>query len=96
MAVQQFIIVIFAVVLGAGFTEVADDWGHRSGWAQLWFFGLAPAVLDVVHSSMAWVAATAVYAIQVLAVYGILQALVLAFITSHGVGPERHSQVASN
>ena len=69
MSVRQFVVIVVALALGAACTEVADDWGHRGPWTELWFFGLVPAVLDVLRPSMAWSAATAVYAIQCLAVY---------------------------
>ena len=70
MATRHYVVIIVALALGAFCTEVADQWGHDGGWAELWFFGLAPAVLDVVHPSMAWVAASVVYALQCLSVYG--------------------------
>ena len=71
MATRHYVVIIAVLALGAFCTEVADQWGHRGPWAELWFFGLAPAVLDVVHPSMAWMAATVAYALQFLAVYGL-------------------------
>jgi hypothetical protein len=70
MATRHYVVIIAALAAGAFCTEVADQWGHSGPWAELWFFSFAPAVLDVFHPSMAWVAASAVYALQCLSVYG--------------------------
>jgi hypothetical protein len=86
MARDNFFIAL-ALVLGAASTEVADDWSARSSVAHLWFFSLAPAVLDFVSPSLAWLAASLVYAAQYLAVYGAADAAlqVLARVVGNGV-----------
>ena len=75
MAMRDYVVIGVALALGAASTEAADSWGTHSGWAETWFYSLAPTAVELVTPALAWVAATLVYALQALAIYGVAEAV---------------------
>ncbi|MBI5277967.1 MAG: hypothetical protein HY854_16075 [Burkholderiales bacterium] len=80
MRASRLLVLSTALVAGFSSPHLADQLaGH--GWAaELWFYAVVPAVLDVVPQGMAWLAAGVVYTLQYLAALSVIGAAWSAWV----------------
>ena len=79
MRLTRFVAPALAVLLGLVSPAIADEWGGKGAIAEAWFFGLAPMVIEAAGPGWAWVAASAAYALQFLALFAVLQPVLEPF-----------------
>lgn len=68
-----------AIALGFASPAFADEWAAKGAVAEAWFFGLAPVAIEAAGPRWAWLAASAAYSLQFLALFAVMQPVLEPF-----------------
>lgn len=79
MRVTPLLVPALAIGLGLVSPALADDWAGRGAVAEAWFLGLAPMAVEAAGPKWAWLAASAAYSLQFLALFAVLQPVLEPF-----------------
>jgi hypothetical protein len=79
MQARRLLVPALALVMGLASPAFADEWAAKGAIAEAWFLGLAPIAVEAAGPRWAWLAASAAYTVQFLALFAVMQPVLEPF-----------------